>query len=68
MKTIRLSLNEYAFLEVRITREMEKDWKECKADAQVPAGDGKGCNNCSMHHTDVFGQAFCEIPAITDRM
>lgn len=68
MKTIQLRLNEHASLEVRITPEMQKDWEECKADSQIPGGTGKDCDSCSMHHTNIFGQAFCEIPAITDWM
>lgn len=44
---------------------MRRDYAE-RAEAAAELGDGKDCNGCSWN-VDIFGQAPCELPAVTDK-
>ncbi|MGN0384586.1 MAG: hypothetical protein ACI4EX_01750 [Lachnospiraceae bacterium] len=63
-----VKFNDYAELHVVITDEMKKDYAECGAMAEVPHGDCKDCNTCSLQNTVFLEHAFCEIPAIGEML
>lgn len=66
---IKIKLNDYVEMTVRITDEMRKDYQECRRMAEE-IGDCKDCNTCSVRKADLdeFDTGLCEIQAIEDIM
>lgn len=62
-----IKLGEGVSLSVDITDQMRVDRADCKAHAEVPGGNGKNCEGCSLN-IDVFGYALCELSAVASKI
>ena len=63
-----INFAENVSLQVDITDQMRTDYADCQSYAEI-VGPGKDCDSCSCSmNVDIFGQALCEIPAVSDEI
>lgn len=64
MKEIKIPIATQAELLVRVTDQMEADYRECAAKAGIIDGDGKDCEMCSWWGQDIGTEGICQSPEL----
>lgn len=62
MREIKIQVTAQAELLVHVTEEMEKDYRDCAAKAEVIGGDEKDCETCSWWGQDIGHEGICQLP------
>lgn len=64
MREIKIPIATQAEPLVRVTDQMETDYRECAAKAGVIGGDGKDCETCSWWGQDIGAEGICQFPEL----
>lgn len=63
MREIRIPVSSQAELLIHITDEMERDYRDCAAKAEI-IGSGKDCEKCSWWGQDIGCEGICVFPEL----
>lgn len=66
MREIKLPIGTQAELLVHLTDQMELDYRDCAAKANVIGGDVKDCETCSWWGVDIGCEGICQLPELNE--
>lgn len=65
---MEIKYSDNVILKINITEQMIKDWREHCELANIPGGDGKDCDNCSLNINIDNGDGICEMGKVREEL